>query len=135
MFYRPVSGGESPVLKYIELKSGYSGNGPAWIGRVKLSKSRQTIYFNGKALKRGGGTRGNHFDIDTREEYWVSGVKKDGTDRHWAGNGKVLIETSAVEEYLEFTGAGALDLKRLQVIPDLPSTDPKKFIAAENERL
>jgi hypothetical protein len=30
---------------YIELKTGYQDNGPAWIGRVKFSKTGQTIYF------------------------------------------------------------------------------------------
>jgi hypothetical protein len=66
------------VLRYIELKTGYTDNGPAWIARVKLSKSGRTIYFNGKALKRvaGGGISGNHYDIQTGHEYWVSGVKK-----------------------------------------------------------
>ena len=59
-------------------------NGPAWIARVKLSKSGRIVYFNGKALKRaiGGGISGNHVDLQTGEEYWVSGVKKDGLDRH-----------------------------------------------------
>ena len=27
------------MLKYIELKTGYNDDGPAWIGRVKASKS------------------------------------------------------------------------------------------------
>lgn len=30
----------------MELKSGYSDNGPAWTGRVEFSKSGQTIYFD-----------------------------------------------------------------------------------------
>lgn len=137
MFCRPEVGAASLVLKYIELKSGYSDNGPAWIGRVRLSKSRQTVYFNGKALKRSGGQgiSGNHRDIETREEYWISGVKKDGTDRHWAGGGIVLIESSAVPEYLATVGATTLDKKRLKIIPDLPVPDPKKFVGAENEKL
>ena len=42
------------MLKYIELKTGYNDNGPAWIGRVKVSKSGCTLYFNGRALKREG---------------------------------------------------------------------------------
>ena len=32
-------------LMYIELKMGYSDDGPAWIGYVKTSKSKKTIYF------------------------------------------------------------------------------------------
>lgn len=33
-------------LMYIELKTGYSDDGPAWIGYVQTSKSKKTIYFN-----------------------------------------------------------------------------------------
>ncbi|MFL9838337.1 hypothetical protein ABS768_12550 [Flavobacterium sp. ST-75] len=40
-----------PQIKYIELKSGYSDNGPAWIGLVTFSKTGRTVYFNGKAFK------------------------------------------------------------------------------------
>jgi len=38
---------------YIELKTGYSDNGPAWIVPGVYSKSGQAIYFNGKLLKNG----------------------------------------------------------------------------------
>jgi hypothetical protein len=40
-------------IRYVELKTGYSDDGPAWIGKVKLSKSGQTIYFNDKAFRKG----------------------------------------------------------------------------------
>ena len=123
-------------LRYIELKTGYADNGPAWIARVKLSKSGRTVYFNGKALKRavGGGISGNHFDLQTADEYWVSGVKKDGLDRHWAGSGAVSIEAGAVEEYLQTIGAAVLDGSRFRVIPDLPDTQPAAFSAVEHKR-
>ena len=75
-------------LRYIELKSGFQDNGPAWVGRVSLSRSRTTVYFNGRAFKKakGGGVSDNYFDIESGEEYWVSGVKRNGEDRHWAGS-------------------------------------------------
>lgn len=38
-------------LMYIELKTGYSDDGPAWIGYVKTSKSKKTIYFNNMLFK------------------------------------------------------------------------------------
>ena len=38
-------------LMYIELKTGYSDDGPAWIGYVKTSKSKKTIYFNNHAFQ------------------------------------------------------------------------------------
>ena len=63
------------MLKYIELKTGFADNGPAWIARVKLSKSGRTVYFNGHALKRAGGglPGGNQYDLATGQAYWVSG--------------------------------------------------------------
>jgi hypothetical protein len=125
------------MLKYIELKSNQAGRGPAWIARVKVSKSGRTVYFNGRALKRavGGGVSGNHFDMATGEEYWVSGVKRNGLDRHWAGSGIVWIEVSAVTEYLRTTGAVELDTRRLEVIADLPETSSERFTERENARI
>lgn len=101
-------------LKYIELKTGQEHRGPAWIARVTTSRSGTTVYFNGKALKQGRRISGNHFDASTGKEYWVSGIKKDGSDRHWAGAGKVSIEKSAVDEYLDVIGATELDRSRIR---------------------
>jgi hypothetical protein len=125
------------LLKYIELKSGYADNGPAWIARVKVSKSGRTIYFNGMALKRasGGGVSGNHYDLRTGQEYWVSGVKKDGSDRHWAGSGVIRIEARVVAEYLQAIGRPALEGGRFEVIGDLPDAEPSEFDALENRKL
>lgn len=103
-------------IMYIELKSGYGDDGPAWIGKVAFSKSGRTIYFNNNAFKRSQGISGNHYDILTGEEYWISGVKKNGEDRHWAGNGKVMIDRKIVDEYLDITDQKAIDLKRLEIV-------------------
>ncbi len=125
------------MLKYIELKSGYNDNGPAWIGRISLSRSGQTAYFNGKAFKKlgGPGILGNYCDLETGEEYWISGVKKDGQDRHWAGSGKITIEAAAVDEYLQVTGAAELDSSRFVVSDSIEPVDPAKFHKLENEPL
>jgi hypothetical protein len=63
-------------IMYVELKSGFSDDGPAWIGKVKFSKSSQTVYFNDKGFKKISGICGNYMDIETGDEYWISGVKK-----------------------------------------------------------
>ncbi|WP_394273034.1 mannose-1-phosphate guanylyltransferase [Butyricicoccus sp.] len=102
-------------VMYLELKSGYHDDGPAWIGKVKLSKSGQTIYFHDHAFQKYNGASGNYIDIETGEEYWISGVKKNGEDRHWAGHGKITIDRSVVDEYLSITGEPAVDRSRLQV--------------------
>ena len=89
-------------VRYIELKSGYADDGPAWIGRVKLSKSGRTLYFNGLALQKWYADR--WADVETGLRYWVSRLKKNGCDRHWAGRGKVAIDRRLVEDYLRYTG-------------------------------
>jgi len=97
-------------LKYIELKSGFSDNGPAWIGLVSYSKSGKTIYFNGKAFQSlsGTGISANYFEIESGNEYWISGIKKDMTDRHQFGSGKILVEKRILSEYLQSIGKAEL---------------------------
>ena len=61
-------------LMYIELKTGYSDDGPAWIGYVKASKSGKTLYFNDHAFQKCRGTYSNYRDIESGEAYWISGL-------------------------------------------------------------
>ena len=105
------------ALKYIELKTGYADNGPAWIGKVKISRTGTTLYFNDHAFQKYNGISGNFVDIESGEEYWISGVKKDGQDRHWAGHGKVMIDQKIVDDYLKFIGQEKLDPSQYTVIP------------------
>lgn len=55
---------------YIELESGYGDDGP-----------------------------GNYVDVETGEEFWVSGVKKNGSDRRRAGSGPVRVDEDVRAEY------------------------------------
>ncbi len=104
-------------IRYIELKTGYHDDGPAWIGKVKASKSGKTVYFNDHAFQKHNGIAGNYIDVETGEEYWISGIKKNGQDRHWAGKGKIIIDQKVVEEYLDLTGAIGLDKQVFKVEP------------------
>lgn len=125
-----------PELKYIELKSGHSDDGPAWIGMAQFSKTGRTVYFNGKAMKNANakGISGNYYDIENGDEYWISGVKKNGSDRLWAGGGKVMIAKNAVDLYLSIVDFNYLDPKYFEII-EIPPTDKTKFTALENEKL
>jgi hypothetical protein len=102
-------------LMYIELKSGYADNGPAWIGLVTFSRTKTTIYFNNKAFKKSRGVGSNFYDIETGDGYWISGIKKNGEDRHWAGNGKILIDKKVIDDYLRITGDEKLDKSRFEI--------------------
>src|SRR5258708_33343427 len=120
------------ILRYIELKSGHSDNGPAWIGYVTSSKTGRTLYFNGRGLmklkgQRRGESGGNYVDMETGESFWVSGVKKNGGDRHLAGSGKVLIEAAAVSNYLDMIKAKTLDTSRYEITRSIVQTDIERL--------
>ncbi len=125
-----------PELKYIELKSGFGDTGPAWIGMAEFSKSGRTVYFNRKALKNSNarGIAGNFYDIENGDEYWVSGIKKNGTDRHWTGGGKIMIDRNVVGLYLSLVDFDVLDKNRFE-LTDIIATDKQKFSEMENQKL
>lgn len=104
-------------LIYVEEINNSSHTGPAWIGFGLFNRTRKTIYFNGKILGKGRGMIGNFVDIQSGKEHWVSGVKKNGEDRHWAGHGKIFIDKSVISEYLQIIDE-----------PDLPKN---KFVIQE----
>jgi hypothetical protein len=85
-------------IMYVECKNG-ALNGMARIGRVTFSKSGKTVEYRGRKFQKfGGGFKWNHFDVETGEEYWISGPKKNGQDR-LSGTQPVEIDEDVREEY------------------------------------
>ena len=85
-------------IMYIENKSG-NLNSAGRIGRVRFSKSGQTIYYGGQMFQSlKGGYKANFYDINSGEEYWISGPKKNGGDRLYGTPG-VEIDEDVREEY------------------------------------
>lgn len=103
-------------LMYVELKTGYSDDGPAWIGYVKTSKSKKTIYFNDHAFQKYSGWCSNYVDVENGDAYWITGVKKRESNRHWSGHGKIMIDRRAVEEYLRHIGESELPASAFEII-------------------
>jgi hypothetical protein len=124
-------------IKYLELKTGYSDNGPAWIGLVSFSKSGKTIYFDGKAFQslNGTGINGNYFDLDTGDEYWISGVKKDMTDRHICGGGKVLVEKRILSDYLKIIRKSELPKSDYELVEVETEKPIERINELENEKI
>lgn len=93
--------GENKRVMYIENKEGYIDEYSAHIGWVSFSKTGKTVYYRDKVLNRikRGGIYGNHMDEFTGEEYWVSGIKKRGSNMHWAESVHMQIDSDAQEEY------------------------------------
>lgn len=85
---------------YIECKAdGLSG--PARIGLVRFSKTGRSLYYGGKTFRSldGAGFKSNFYDVETGEEYWISGPRKDGRDRLYGERVPVEVDEDVREEY------------------------------------
>ena len=127
----------TPEIKYIELKSGFNDNGPAWIGLVSFSKSGKTIYFDGKAFQtlNGNGISGNYYEIESGDEYWISGVKKNQKDRHIFGKGKIQIEKRILEEYLKSINLETLNSNLYEVVELIEEIPISRINEIENQKI
>jgi hypothetical protein len=56
-------------------------NGPARIGRVTMSKSGQSLQYNGRTFKKVQGYKYNYCDVESGGRFWISGPRKAGRDR------------------------------------------------------
>lgn len=88
-------------IMYIESKSG-TMNGPARIGRVTFSKTGKSISYRGRIFQslKGRGFKANYFDVETGEEFWISGPRKDGQDRLYPKSTRAVeVDDDVAEEY------------------------------------
>ena len=89
-------------IMYIERKSGENDLlGEARIGLVTFSKTGKSIHYNGKTFQtlNGSGFKSNYFDVESGYHYWISGCKKDGTDRLYGERLPIAIDEDIREEY------------------------------------
>src|SRR2546423_15571644 len=92
--------GQKARIMYIECKAG-NLTGPARIGLVTYSKSGATIYHQSRAFQslKGSGFKANYYDVETGDQYWISGPRKDGRDAVYATNIAAEIDADVAEEY------------------------------------
>lgn len=90
-------------LMYVENKDGDIDGVSARIGWVSFSKTGKTVYYRDLELASlgGRGISGNFRDVETGDEFWVSGVKKRGSNAHWAESVDIEIDPDALEAYRE----------------------------------
>ena len=87
-------------IMYIERKAG-GLTGDARIGRVKFSKTGKTLYYQGRVFQslKGKGFKSNFFELESGEEYWISGCRADGLDRLYCEPIPIEIDDDVREEY------------------------------------
>jgi hypothetical protein len=87
-------------IMYIEDKSN-GLTGPARIGRVEMTKLGKTIYYRGRTFRTlgGRGFKSNFYDVETGDEFWISGPRRDGRDRLYGERVAVEIDEDVRTEY------------------------------------
>ena len=88
---------------FVQLKTGYDlDRGPSWIGWVDFNRSWKTARYRGRTLRRWPGMwDANFYDVNTNEEFWLSGPKRDRTDTRY-GPATTLVDEDAREAYEAF---------------------------------
>jgi hypothetical protein len=94
---------------YVQITTGNdTDRGPAWIARVRFSKAWNTAYIHGRTLHRHPGmVDANFYDVETGEEFWVSGPKRDQTDGRYS-NLLPDVDDDARDDYEAFLNGAPL---------------------------
>ncbi len=102
-------------IMYIECKAG-GLSGDARIGRVQFSKTGRTLKYGGRTFQslKGHGFKANYYCVETGEQYWISGPKRDGSDRLYGERVPVYIDEDVREEYWS-------DIRSLPELKDKPT--------------
>ena len=87
-------------IMYIESKA-TSLNGVARNGRVSYSKTGRTLYYGGKEFRslNGRGFKANYYEMGSGTHYWISGCRRDGSDRLYDSALPVEVDEDVREEY------------------------------------
>ncbi len=94
---------------FVQLKTGYDiDRGPAWISVVRFNRTWKTAYWHGKTLARGLGMfDANFYDVDSHEEYWISGPHRDRRDVRYSSI-TPTVDPDAHAAYIAFLDGAAL---------------------------
>ena|SRR5438093_6741998 len=73
--------------------------GPARIGWVEVKDRGKKLVYRDQSFRslKGRGFKSNYYDIDSREEYWITGCRKDGRNALYST--EVEVDEDALEEY------------------------------------
>lgn len=98
---------------YVQLKTGYPlDQGPAWITRVRFSKTWRTAYVHGLTLARTTALAyanhdSNFYDVTSGEEFWISGPKRDRSDGRYSSQ-QLEVEPDVRADYDAFLAGAPL---------------------------
>ena len=121
--------GHKTRIMYIECKAG-GLTGAARIGRVTYSKTGATIYYRGKEFRslKGAGFKANYYEVETGEDYWISGPRRDGLDALYDTNIAAEVDEDVKDEYWgQIRNRAATSNRRALVLSAKTSKKKTKF--------
>lgn len=96
-------------VMFVQLKTGHdTDKGPAWISVVRFNRTWKSATWHGKTLRRWTGMfDANFYDVETNEEYWISGPHRDRRDTRYSSI-RPTVDDDAREAYEAFLHGAAL---------------------------
>ncbi|HEX6056541.1 MAG TPA: hypothetical protein VFY98_12080 [Intrasporangium sp.] len=96
-------------VMFVQLKTGHNTDkGPAWISTVHFNRSWKTASWHGKTLRRWPGMfDANFYDVETNQEYWISGPHRDQRDTRYSSI-RPTIDDDARDAYAAFLDGASL---------------------------
>jgi hypothetical protein len=96
-------------IMFVQLKTGHDTDaGPAWISVVALNRTWKTARWHGKTLRRSPGLfDANFYDVETHEQYWLSGPHRDQRDTRYTSI-RPTLDDDARESYEAFLNGAPL---------------------------
>jgi hypothetical protein len=93
--------GDKRRVMYVENKDGLIDGERARVGWVEFSKTGRTIRYRGRSFSAigGRGIAGNFIDLETGEEYWISGIKKRDSNQLPGTSVRPVVDDDASAEY------------------------------------
>ncbi len=93
-------------LMYLENKDGAIDGVPVRIGWMTFSRSGRSVRYRGRVPPPvgGRGLRGNYIDEASGEEFWISGVKRRGSNVHPHRPVAVRVDEDARDAYARLRG-------------------------------
>ena len=74
---------------------------------MRFAKTWQTAYWHARTLARWQAFDSNFYDVDTKEEFWLSGPKRDRTDARYS-RAQPSVDEDAREAYAAFVKGAPL---------------------------
>ena len=78
---------------------GFGGSGPHRPGPVLQDRKVPLLRRKDISKPERRGFKANYYDVETGEQYWISGCHRDGADRLYTSNLPVEIDEDVRDEY------------------------------------